>query len=315
MLRRLSPASRVSGGALFAAHQQQGRNYRILPHIDTEIEELAETQSRGRWFLSHITSYQEPQRQSELMCDKLNLRERRRNGTLPEKSICRAMSNLWAKDGVLQQPDEASRTKWIKFTVVGFDGHPYHFRLYPMIDMSLNNLIDSTGMNHGWRTMWNRCNNHECADQYHGDGCLINVDLDTLDKLPPPSRFEYMALTHHRMHNRADVRFTARFSCQIKVIEDLDGGLFAMKQYFSRSLREMAGDWGETDIYATAACHKQKKIEPWAPMLEEPTKKDFPITWDLIWARDYESVLKQKYPSYRRKDGFHTKPEMWDTHI
>jgi hypothetical protein len=311
MLRRALSAPRAARAATFAAPLAAAaqRGYRVLPHIDQEIEELAETQKAGRWFSGHKPNYCEPMRKFEIMCDKLNNRERRRNGTWHERSIARAFSQHWAKDGKLQEPQY--KTKWLTLTVVGYDGHPYHFRLHPLPDVTLNTLIDGSGMNHGWSMLWQKCNNPDCADVTHGDGCLINVDIETLDNLPVPGRFEYYALSHFRSHNRADVRFTARFSCQLKLTADLDGGVFAMKQIYARSLRESAGDWGEDDNVATVGYHKCRKIEPYAPMLEEPTVRDFPITAELLWAQDYEEVMKHKYPNYKRKDGYHTKPETW----
>ena len=319
MLRRITaaPAATALHGFAFAvaapASAPATRGYRVLPHLDKEIEELAETQKKGRWFMAYKPNYHEPLKQSELMCDKLNQREKRRNGNLPEKSIIRRMSNVFAKNGVLQRPRE--KTKWITVTVIGFDGHPYHMRLVPMIDSTLNSMIDGSGMCHGWCTMWSKCRNHDCGDINHGDGCLINVDLGTLDKLPPPGRFEYFSLTHFRNLNRADITYSARFSCQIRLVAELDGAVFALKQFFSRALREYVMDWGEDDNFATVACHRQRKIDSWAPMLEEPTIRDFPMTAELLWARDYEEVLRHKYPQYQRKSGFHTRPDYWSTYV
>ena len=187
--------------------------------------------------------------------------------------------------------------------------------MYPMPEMTLNAVIDGSGMNAGYPFYWQRCLNPNCLDMNHSEGCLINVDLDTLDKLPPPGRYEYYALTHFRMMNRGDIHFTTRFSCQINISQELDGAVFAMKQIWSRSLREQVAEWGEDDTYATLALCKCRKMEPWAPMLEEPTVRDFPITGDLLWADDYEEVLKHKYPHYKRKDNFHTKPAMWAAYI
>ena len=313
MLRRFNSSSSVAPSVAATAAATAIRNYRVMPHLDNEIEELAETQKRGRWFMSYKTNYFEPLKQSELMCDKLNQREKRRNGTLPEKSIIRRMSNIFAKDGKIQRP--AEKVKWMTITVIGFDGHPYFFRLLPQNDSTLNHIIDGSGMNHGWPTMWSKCRNSDAADFNHGDGCLLNVDLDTIEKLPVPGRFEYFALTHYRNLNRADVTYTARFSCQIKLGPEIDGAVFALKQYFSRSLREHVVDWGEDDNYATIATHRQRKIEPWAPMLEEPTIRDFPLTPELLWVKDYEDVLKFKYPDYTRKSGYHTRPDYWSTYV
>lgn len=263
--------------------------------------------------MANRPNYSEPLTSAEIMCDKLNMRERRRNGTIPEKSIARAMTQFWAKDGVLQEPHY--KTKMITFTVIGFDGHPYHFRTTPMVETTLNAMIDGSGMNHGFPHMWQSCRNPNCIDLNHSDGCLINVDLDTLSKLPVPGRFEYYSLAHHRMLNRGDQSFTSRFSCQITITDELDGAVFAMKQLFSRSLREKVAEWGEDDNYATIAQHKCRKLEPWAPYVEEPTVRDFAITGDMLWADDYEEVLKHKYPNYKRKDGFHTKPSNWAAYV
>lgn len=287
----------------------QRREYRLIPHLDREIEELAETQAAGRWQMAKKGNTSEPETHAERMCDRLNQRERRRNETIPEKSIARAMTQFWAKDGVLQHPEY--KAHMLRFTVIGFDGHPYHFKMYPMPSSTLNSIIDGSGMNWGFPFYWQSCKNPNCLDMNHSDGCLVNVDLSTLDRLPPPGRFEYYALTHFRLLSRGDVNFTSRFSCQIFITDELDGAIFAMKQIWSRSLREKVAEWGEDDTYATLALVKCRKLEPWAPMLEEPTRRDFAITQDLLWADDYEEVLKHKYPNYKRKDGFHTKPEMW----
>ena len=294
---------------------QAFRGYRIVPHLDDEIEELAESQKAGRWMLAHRANYQAPPLPSEIMCDKLNHRERRRSGTLPEKSTARKLSMYYAEDGVVSETNPSYTTKWMTITVVGLDGHPYKIRTVPMIDTTLNDLIDGCGIAHGWMNHWSRCNNNDCADWIHGDGCIVNVDLETLDKLPPPGRFEYYSLSQYRGMNRGDITYNTRFSCQLKVTEELDGGLFAMKNFFSRSLREVASDWGDVDMYATLSTHKCRKIEPWAPMLEEPTVKDFPFTFDMLWATDFEEIMKHKYPRYKRKDGFHTKPETWAAYV
>lgn len=308
MFRRAAVAPQIVG-AITAALTARG--YRIIPHLDREIEELAEVQKAGRWTLSHKQNLQSPPLTSEHLIDKLNLRERRRNGTWPDKSIARKMSMLYAVDGKITTVDPGYQTKWMTITIIGLDGHPYHIRLVPMPDTTLNDLIDGCGMMHGWFNYWSRCNNQDCADFIHGDGCAVNVDLETLDRLPPPGRFEYFSLAHFRSMNRGDMQFNTRFSCQMKLTEEMDGGLFACKQYYSRSLREVASDWGEMDHYATLASHKSRKIEPWAPMLEEPTKVDFPFTYEMLYAMDYEEVMKHKYPRYKRKDGFHTRPEYW----
>jgi hypothetical protein len=314
MLRRVFSSSSSSAiapasSALLLAAQ---RSYRVMPHLDNEVEELAETQKKGRWFMSYKPNYAEPPKQSENMCDRLNQREKRRNGNLPEKSIARRMSNIFAKDGKMQKPYD--KVKTIIITVIGFDGHPYHHRVVPMPDTTLNLLIDGSGMNHGWPQQWARCKNPDCSELNHSDGCLINVDLETLERLPPPGRFEYFALTHWRNLNRPDFNYTARFSCQIKLDAELDGGVFALKQWFSRSLRESVADWGEDDAFATIACHRQRKIEPWAPPLEEPTVRDFPMSAEMLFVKDYEEVMKYKYPNYRRKDGFNSRPEYWSSY-
>lgn len=289
------------------------RGYRVLPHLDNEIEELAETQKAGRWFMSYKPNYSEPPKQSENMCDRLNQREKRRNGNLPEKSIARRMSNIFAKDGKLLKP--ADKVKTIVITVIGFDGHPYHHRLVPMPDSTLNHIIDGSGMCHGWPQAWAKCKNPDASELNHSDGCLINVDLETLDRLPPPGRFEYFALTHFRNLNRPDFNYSARFSCQIRLCAELDGGVFALKQWFSRSLRESVSDWGEDDIFATVTAHRSRKIEPWAPMLEEPTVRDFPMTAEMLFVKDYEEVMKYKYPNYKRKSGYNTRPDYWATYV
>lgn len=312
MLRRLSSGFGVGSAALGVSLAATAlRAYRIVPHIDREIEELADVQAAGRWTLGHKANLQAPPLWSEHTIDKLNLREKRRNGTWPEKSIARKISMLYAKDGVISTVDPGYVTKWMTITIVALDGHPYHVRLVPMVDHTVNDLIDGCGIMHGWFGHWSRCNNVDCADFIHGDGCVVNVDLETLDRMPPPGRFEYFSLAHFRSLNRGDFHFNTRFSCQIKLTEDLDGALIACKQYYSKSLRETASDWGEMDNYATLSSHKCRKIEPWAPMIEEPTKQDFPITFEMLYAMDYEEVMKHKYPRYKRKDGFHTTPEYW----
>lgn len=307
MLRRVLQPSAAKTGAI--VHAAAG--YRIMPHIHRDVEELAEAQSSFRWSVSarNATNLQGPPRQSETMCDRLNFREARRQGKMPEKSIIRRISEFYAVDGRVQEPHY--KTKWMNITIIGFDGHPYHFRLVPMPDVTLNALIDGSGMASGWMNCFQRCQNPDCQDFLHGEGCMVNVDIDTLDKLTVPSRFEYFQLANWRMINRGDIRYNTRFSCQIKLVEELDGAVFALKQFFSKSLRETAMDWGEDDNYSVAALHKSRKVEPWAPMVEEPTRRDFPITYDLLWVKDHEEVLKYKYPNYKRRDGFHTRPDVW----
>mmetsp|Transcript_71761 Transcript_71761/g.83425 ORF Transcript_71761/g.83425 Transcript_71761/m.83425 type:complete len:312 (+) Transcript_71761:40-975(+) len=311
MLRRVTSVSTT--GAAVATMLSSSRSYRLIPHIDLEIEELAETQKLGRWQISHKNTLQQPLRKAEIMVDKLNFREKRRTGILPEKSIARKLSQVYAKDGKVQ--DSHYQVKLINITIVGFDGHPFHFRVPPMPDTTLNNLIDGSGMCHGHSNQWGKCNNPSCEDFNHGDGCLVNVDIETLDRLPPPNRFEYTSLAQWRMTDRADITYNTRFSCQIPIVPELDGGLFAMKQYWSRSLRESATHWFEHDNYATGAVMRSKKIEPWAPIIEEPTKRDYPITFDMLWANSYQEIMSHKDADYRRKDGFHTTPKMWAAYV
>nr|CCC90535.1 unnamed protein product [Trypanosoma congolense IL3000] len=321
MLRRLWRQSTRVGGTTAAGLVLPGisvnisviRSYRIIPHVYNEIEELAETQEAGRWQISHRNCLQQPLKKAEIMCDKLNYREKRRTGKLPEKSITRRLSQTYAVDG--KEYESKYKTKIINITIVGFDGHPYHFRTYPMPDVTLNTLIDGSGMCHGYAHYWGKCNNPDCADWNHGDGCLVNVDIETLDRLLPPNRWEYTSLTNWRSMDRPDITYNTRFSCQIPITEELDGGLFALKQYWSRALRETVSDWGLVDDMATIHSARCRRIEPWAPPLEEPTKIDFPITLDMLWAQSYQDILKAKYPNRRRKDGYHTKPEMWAAYI
>lgn len=304
MLRRVS--SIVPAAAL-------SRSYRIISHLDEEIEELADTQRLGRWSISHKNCLQQPLKRGEIMCEKLNLREKRRTGVLPEKSIARKLSMKYQKDGKVSE--SKYKVKLINITIIGFDGHPFHFRLPPMPETTLNGLIDGSGICHGHQSCFTRCHNANCEDQNHGTGCLVNVDIETLDRLPPPGRYEYTALQQWRAMERADVQYNTRFSCQIPLSEELDGGLFAMKQLWTRSLRDSATGWGAMDDYATGAVMRSKKIEPWAPIIEEPTKAGFPITFDMLWAKSYQDIMQMKDPKYRRKDGFHTRPEMWGSYV
>lgn len=247
------------------------------------------------------------------MCERLNLREKRRSGILPEKSIARKLSQTYAKNGEVCEPHY--KTKMITITIVGFDGHPFIFRLYPMPECNLNTLIDGSGMCHGHPNVWSKCTNADCQDWYHGDGCLVNVDLETLDRLPPPNRWEYQSLSQWRTTDRPDVTVNSRFSCQIPLVEELDGALFAVKQLWTRSLREGASNWGLVDDYATIASLRSRRIEPWAPLIEEPTKQDFAVSFDMLWAQSYQEILQATDPKYRRKDGFHTRPEQWSTFV
>ncbi|CAD2221619.1 hypothetical protein AGDE_03564 [Angomonas deanei] len=306
MLRRCALATvGVSGLA--------GRHYRIIPHVYNEIEELAETQKMGRWNISHRNCMQQALKKGEIMADKLNYREKRRTGILPEKSIARRLSQTYGVDGEVVEP--ASKTKWINITVLGFDGHPFHFRIYPMPDVTLNTLIDGSGMCHGHSGLWGKCNNPDCADWNHGYGCMVNVDIETLDRLLPPNRWEYTSLCSWRSQNRGDITYNTRFSCQIPITEELDGGMFALKQYWSRSLRESVVSWGDVDNQATIAANRSKKIEPWAPIIEEPLKLGTPITIDMLWATSYQDIIQAKNSNYKRKDGYHTKPQNWAAYI
>ena len=67
MLRRAT----VGVAALLAT---QRREYRLIPHMDREVEELAETQKAGRWMMAKRGNVSEPETQAERMCDKINLR-------------------------------------------------------------------------------------------------------------------------------------------------------------------------------------------------------------------------------------------------
>lgn len=303
----------LSASSASAAHRTGARSYRIIPHMYYEIEELAEVQKNGRWQVSHRNCLQQPLKRGELMCHRLNMRELRRTGVLPEKSIARRLSQQYAVDGVVHE--SRTKTKWINITVVGFEGHPFHFRTYPMPDVTLNTLIDGSGMCYGSGNAWEKCSNPDCADWNHGTGCLVNVDIDTLDRLLPPNRWEYTSLTMWRNTDRADITFNTRFSCQIRLTEELDGALFALKQLSSPHLRESIKNWGRVDDAATEDSMRSKRIEPWAPIIEEPTKADFPVTLDMLWTTSYQDIMKHKNTSFRRKDGFHTKPEMWAAYV
>ncbi|CCW65698.1 unnamed protein product [Phytomonas sp. EM1] len=301
----------LSSGA--APHTTSVRAYRLVPHVNYEVEELAETQKPKRWNISHRNCLQQPLKRAEILVEKLNLREMRRTGVLPEKSIARRMSQKYAVDGTVVESE--SKVKLINFTVINFDGHPFHFRVYPMPDVTLNTFIDGTGMCHGHPHHWGKCNNLDCAEWNHGDGCLLNVDLDTLDRLLPPNRWEYTSLTAWRALDRPDISYNSRFSCQIPITAELDGAVFALKQLWSRALRESVSDWGLVDELATVAMARSKSIEPWAPPLEEPTKVDFPITLDMLWATSYQEIMQKKYSNYRRKDSYHTKPQFWAAYV
>jgi hypothetical protein len=288
---------------------QAMRGYRIFPHLDTEVEEFAEINTPGKYYLGCRQLYNGAPKQGEIMLEKINQRHRKRRGTYPEKAMARRLSQMYADHGKTSVTNYTVKTMLI--TAVGFDGHHYKMRVTPHADMTVNHLIDGSGLNYGWPQFWGRCSNYDCSDWLHGDGCLMNCDIDTLAKLPVPTRLEWSQLTHYRSLNRADAGFNARFSCQIRISEELDGAVFALKQFNSKALRGMAMDWFEVDYTATIALHKCRRVEPWAPMLEEPTMRDFPITWEMLWANDWEAIYQEKYPNYRRKDGFHTKPESW----
>lgn len=305
---------RVRQGAMgMAALQLQKAPYRIMPHVYNEHEELADVQKNKRWFITHRDIYGTPPIKAELMTEKLNLREGRRRGIMPERSIARKFSQVYAVDGEVSTPPV--KAKMLTITVIGMDGHPYYFRVPPMPDTTLNTLIDGTGIMIGYPMAFQQCRNVECADLNHGDGCMVNVDIDTLDKLLPPTRNEFHSLNFFRELGYSAVQYNTRFSCQLFLTEDLDGGIFAMKQPFARGLYESTQGWNQLDTQATLAMRGSRRIEPWAPPLEEPTKADFPLTMDLIWEDDPETLLQRKYPKYRRKDGFHTKPRYWDQYI
>eukprot|EP00744_Colponema_vietnamica_P008602 GILI01012264.1.p1 GENE.GILI01012264.1~~GILI01012264.1.p1 ORF type:complete len:283 (-),score=61.43 GILI01012264.1:234-1001(-) len=247
----------------------------------------------------------------ELMCAKLNQREARRTGVLPEKSIARKLSNFYTnKDGTVHY-DEHHATHIIKFTVVGFDGHPFFFEVPPMAEATVNDLIAASGVVYGEANNFQHCANPDCYDKSHGDGCMVNIDLDTLDRLLPPNRFEYQTLTLLRMMDRADITFTTRFSCQIRITPELDGALIAMKQIMKPRLRSGVTEWGPVDDAATLNVMRSKRVEPWAPIMEEPTKRDFPIGFHHLWATNYTDLMAERDSRYQRKDGFHSKPVMW----
>eukprot|EP00759_Apiculatamorpha_spiralis_P017948 PhF_6_TR24016/c0_g1_i1/m.33624 len=287
--------------------------YRIIPHIDRDIEELADVQQYSRWKIGSTTSYAEPERRAEQMVRKLNAREVRRRGIFPERSIARRISNTYAVDGKVCEP--YYKVKMITFTVVSFDGHPFVFRMWPIPNRTINNLIDGCGMCYGYPQLWSRCLNQDCSDYNHGEGCLVNLDVDTLNKLPAPNRREYMHMTFLRRMNRGDITFNTRFSCQLRITEQMDGAVIALKQYHSRHLRAMATDWEDIDNSSLFALARQARIEPWAPPVEKPMERDFPVSLDLLWAEDYEEILQQKYPWYQRKDGFSTRPELWASYV
>jgi hypothetical protein len=280
-----------------------------MPHLDNEIEELAETQKKGRWTTPCIHGYHMPLRQVERMADKLNTREKYRNQVLPEKSNARRLSQTYAENGVVCTP--TYKAKLITVTVLGFDGHPMHFRVHPMADVTLNTLIDGSGMNIGHMDRWQRCVNADCQDRIHGEGCLINVDLETLDRLPPPSRYEYLTLLRLREIDRPEISYNSRFSCQIPLTEELDGGLFALKQHHSKSLAARYTGWTSTDVEATIGLMRQRKVEPFAPYVEEPKQQTVTLSWDLLWAKSYQDFMKARDPKYQRLDGFHSRPETW----
>ena len=309
MLRRaiLRPTSLTASAAVAAAAT---RHYRVMPHINYEIEELAETQSLGRWTVMKKDFYQAPYKRAEIMCEKLNYRERRRTGILPEKSLIRKQSQFYQKDGHVCEPHY--KTKYISFTVMSFDGHPFYFRMPPMPTTTLNTLIDGCSMVQGQGNYWSKCTNPDCLDPHHGDGCMVNVDIETLDNLPPPSRWEWQSLLVGRQTDRADITFTTRFSCQILLTEEIDGALFALKQMSSSNLRATICQWGPTDDYGTISSLRSKKVEPWAPIIEEPTLRDFPLTLDMLWAQSYQDIMVHKYPNYIRTDGARTRPVYWD---
>jgi len=176
-----------------------------------------------------------------------------------------------------------------------------------MPETSLNTLIDGTGMCFGNPSWWSKCSNPDCQDPKHGDGCMVNIDIDTLDRMLPPSRNEYAQLRLGRLNDRPDVSYTTRFSCQIPLTEELDGALIALKQLASPGLRGRTAGWSTQDDYATVAVHRSQRIEPWAPLIEEPTL-GIPYSFDMLWAGSYQEILKMKDPGYRRTDGCATYP-------
>ena len=129
---------------------------------------------------------------------------------------------------------------------------------------------------YGWE--WWVHANSDCGDHT----CLVNVDVDTIHKLPAPTRYEYQQLALLRRLSRADVTFNSRFSCQLRLTEHLDGGVFALKQFHSRHLRAMAAEWEDIDNYAIFAQARQGKFEPWYPPIEAPLERDFPISFDML---------------------------------
>jgi hypothetical protein len=286
------------------------RHYRVMPHINYEIEELAETQRAGRWSVNNMGQHQAPYKKAEIVCDKLNYRERRRSGIMPEKSLIRKQSQFYQKDGHVCEPHY--KTKIISFTVMSFDGHPFYFRMPPMPTVTLNSLIDGSSMCQGHGMYWSKCTNPDCLDKNHGDGCLVNVDIETLDLLPPPTRWEYNSLFAARKLDRPDVTFNTRFSCQITLTEEIDGALFALKQMFSNNLRATVCQWSATDDYAVVSQMRQRKVEPWAPLVEEPLTRDFPLTLDMLWSESYQDIMRHKVPNYIRTDGTRTRPDYWD---
>lgn len=286
------------------------RHYRIMPHVDNEIQELAEMNRQGRWF-APAANYCEPMRNCELLCDMLNSREARRTGQWPERAISRDLSQTYAKDGVVQEPGEAYKVKPIQFTILGIDGHPYHIRMPCAPDITLSDVIDQSGVADGWKpNQFAVCGaGPDGGTVFHEAGCLINIDIDTLDKMLPPTRWEHQQLQFYRDNDRPDVTYTSRFACCVKITEELDGAVVAMKNHINKSLRAKSMGFGEDDNYATISLHKSRKLEPWAPMVEEPTARDFPITPGLLWARSWQDIYKHKYKDYVRHDGHHSHPE------
>lgn len=55
-----------------------------------------------------------------------------------------------------------------------------------------------------------------------------------------------------------------------------------MKQVHSAGLRAATSDWGTFEDYGVVQSARCKPIQPWAPIIEQPTKIDFPITPDMI---------------------------------
>ena len=52
MLRRASVLPRAPLVRVVPVVSLAARSYRVLPHLERDIEELAETQKKGRWFMS-----------------------------------------------------------------------------------------------------------------------------------------------------------------------------------------------------------------------------------------------------------------------